>query len=128
MANRKQLDKRRALVILALLLWIPALASCGINRELAGVWQLIDAGGTAFSPDTRFEFRKDRELLISPNQAGLSLSYSSSPNGDLSITSKGPGTATKTQKMTYTLSGDRLAITDEEGLTLVFRRLSPPAP
>ncbi|NLA96111.1 MAG: lipocalin family protein [Clostridiaceae bacterium] len=120
--------RRHILFVASLLLFLVLTAACGINQDLLGTWQLIDAGGTAFDPQTQFEFRDGRELLVTPHTPGVTLTYTSSPGGDLSITTKRTGSGSFTLKMTYDLKGDKLSITDEDGFTLVFQRLDDPAP
>ena len=128
MAHPEHHRRRRFLLAAALLLLLILVTACGINRDLLGSWQLIDAGGTGFGPWTQFEFRDSRELLVTPHTPGVTLTYTSGPGGDLSITTKREGSSSFTLKMTYEVDGDRLSVTDEEGLTLVFQRLADPAP
>ena len=115
-------------ILAALLILLLGLAACGINQDLLGSWQLTDAADTGMDPTTRFEFRGDRTLLVTPVTPGLVLTYTSSPGGDLSITSKREGSSLLTVKMKYKLTGDLLEITDEDGRTLIFTRLDSPAP
>lgn len=118
----------RILLAALLLLLLMLTFACGVNRDLLGSWQLTDAGGTAFDPHTQFEFREDRQLLVTPRPPGVTLTYTSSPGGDMSITTKREGAGSFTVRMKYELDGDRLAITDEDGLTLLFQRRSDPTP
>ena len=125
-----------------LFLVLPWVTSCGVNRELTGRWQLAATDNMAFAPGMIFEFANDRTLTILQSQAQLpdeqsvffqagsqtsALSYTAGTGGNLSIFLKTPGSSAVTFKMTYELSGDVLAITDGDGLTLYFQRLADPA-
>lgn len=118
----------RILLAASLILLLVLTAACSVNQDLLGSWQLIHDGGTRFDPQTRFEFLEDRQLLLSPQASGVTLTYSTGPGGDLSITTKQTGAESFTVKMKYELEGDRLAITDEDGITLLFQRMAAPAP
>jgi hypothetical protein len=111
--------------------------SCGINDELIGKWRLVESDDSTFAPGMLFVFNSDRSLLVEPGEADISeeekqeiiqaredtsLTYTSSPNGDLSLTLTKKDKRSVTVRMKYVLTEDTLSITDEEGLKLVFRR------
>ncbi|HPX92645.1 MAG TPA: hypothetical protein PK646_02860 [Bacillota bacterium] len=120
--------RHRIGLVTLLFLLLVLVAACGINQELLGTWQLIDADGTAFEPPMQIIFRKDRQLVITPAPADATISYTSSPGGNLSMTVRRAGANAFTLKMSYDLDGDWLAITDEDGITLVFLRQTDPIP
>lgn len=135
MSRSRKFNSLTVLVLFALLLGTAV--SCSSNQELVGSWVITETDDSAFAAGMIFEFREDKSLLITTGYADLdpeekesfdaayrdvSLTYRSSPDGTLNITMSIPQKGSLLIRMSYELTGDRLAVTDEDGLTLIFSR------
>ena len=111
--------------------------ACAINRELVGSWRLIQSEDESFVAGMIFNFNDDRTLLIKPGDAELDpdkkaqyilsgdeikITYTSSPDGSLSLNMRKRDKKTVTIKMHYVLEEDLLQITDEYEVTLTLLR------
>jgi hypothetical protein len=135
--NIKSPARQSALLLVCLLLALTLPLACGVNQDLLGNWQLVSSDEASLAPGMVFVFKSDRSLEIRLGTAQLSmedreafdstydsikLSYSSSPDGSLTINLARQEQGTVLLRMTYLLGENSLTITDEEGVTLVFRR------
>lgn len=131
----------RPFILAALLLLCLALWACGNNQDLVGVWKLTVSEEASFAVGSLFEFKADRSLEIRLGEAQVSsenrdafeeaygkaaLSYTTSPDGSLTLTISRQSQGTTQLRMTYTLEDNRLEITDEDGVSLIFQRQSDP--
>ncbi len=134
---KKKPAPQSALLLACLLLALALPLACGVNQDLLGNWQLVASEEASLAVGMVFEFKRDRSLEIRLGTAQLSiedreafdstygtirLSYSSSPDGSLTINLARQEQGTVLLRMTYLLGENSLTITDEEGVTLVFRR------
>ena len=135
--NIKSPARQSALLLVCLLLALTLPLACGVNQDHLGNWQLESSDEASLAPGMVFVFKSDRSLEIRLGPAQLSmedrealdstsdaikLSYSSSPDGSLTINLARQEQGTVLLRMTYLLGENSLTITDEEGVTLVFRR------
>lgn len=126
------------LIILLTLLGITYLLSaCATKSAIIGSWRLIESEDPTYPVGIFFEFREDGTLNLLPGVAVLSeddlvmfsglqerlaLSYQANPNGDLRLTLDKVEGGTAVLRMTYSIEGDVLTITDEHNVVLSFRR------
>ena len=125
------------LIALVAALMTSLFGACAINRELVGSWRLIQSEDEGFVAGMIFEFQSDRTLRILPGDAEIdaekkaqyilsgeeiSIRYSSSPDGSLSLNIRKRDKKTATVKMHYVLEDDLLQITDEDQVTLTLLR------
>lgn len=131
----------RPFLLAALLLLCLTLLACGMNQDLVGVWKLTVSEEASFAVGSLFEFKADRSLEIRLGDAQVSsedrdafeeaygnadLSYTTSPDGSITLTISRQSQGRTQLPMTYVLEEDRLEITDEDGVSLIFQRQSKP--
>ena len=135
--NIKSPARQSALLLVCLLLALTFPLAGGVNQVQLGNSHMVSFDEASLAPGMVFVFKSDRSLEIRLGTAQLSmedresfdstydsikLSHSSSPDGSLTINLARQEQGTVLLRMTYLLGENSLTITDEEGVTLVFRR------
>lgn len=113
------------------------LSACATQSDIVGAWRLIETEDPTYVLGIIFEFEDNGTLNLLPGVAPLTeeeigmfvdlkerlaLSYQASRNGDLRITLVKTEGGSAVLRMTYTVEGDVMTITDENNVTLTFRR------
>lgn len=124
-------------VMLTLLGLACLLSACSSKSPIVGAWRLVESEDPAYAVGMIFEFKENGALNLLPGAAALStedlqifddlrgrlaLSYQASQNGELRLMLEKTEGGSAVIRMNYAVEGDVLTITDENEVTLSFRR------
>lgn len=105
-------------LLLAVVLLVCALTSCGLKRQFVGTWVEIDSNGE----------ESGEELVLTNNgkgsisEDGMSGSVTWSCEGDSLFLTISICGMTETEEYTYEFSGKTMTLTDQDGDETVYRK------